>query len=515
MSFNNRWMIRGILTNRTNMHIGVGDVVTRPALLGDEQKPVLIQAVATDVSGRAYIPGSAIKGNLRSWLERNAIPSDIMEKLFGSRDQKKDDAQGGAVEFWDARAVKFDDIALLPPHWDAERLTGVVASVAINRQTGAAADNKLFHQEYVPPGIGFETTITGQNLEDGDIGLLLHALEKGSVGDEPILLGSASANCWGSYSWQLSEIRFIDKKGVERWLNSGTGTTGYNALEALPKERLDELAGLARGYATTVAGKCRLVLGVTLYFESLFLVNDRLRVVNNETADHIPRRNEQNRLILPATAFRGALRSQAERIIRTSGGKACGPEKPCDPITDRDQIKKRCPVCRVFGCGGWRSLLGINDFVATTEPEPIKQEFVAIDRFTGGAADKKKFNALAVPNPVMEGTITLDLAKCAPADLGLLVLLLRDLIEGDITFGFGSAKGYGACRARISACIPDVSLNTLEKSDLLAIIKDAGYELSEASEWQPEPIENERTRNLLTALVEAFNDSLTGEVTNA
>jgi hypothetical protein len=97
----------------------------------------------------------------------------------------------------------------------------------------------------------------------------------------------------------------------------------------------------------------------------------------------------------------------------------------------------------------------------------------------------------------------------------LLVLLLRDLIEGDITFGFGSAKGYGACRARISACIPDVSLNTLEESGLLAIIKDAGYELSEATGWQPEPIEDERTRNLLTALVEAFNDTLTGEVTNA
>lgn len=514
MSFNNRWMIRGILTNRTNMHIGNGEAVTRSALLGDEQKPVLIQAVATDVSGRAYIPGSAIKGNLRAWLERNAIQSDIMEKLFGSRDQEKVDAFGGAVEFWDARAVKLDDIAMLPPHWDAERLTGVVASVAINRQTGAATDNKLFHQEYVPPGVGFAVTITGQDIEDDEIALLLHALENGSAGDEPILLGAASANCWGSYSWRLSEIRFMDKKGVERWLNSGTGTTGYNALEALPRERVDELAGFARGYATTIAGRCRLVLGVTLYFEAPFLVNDRLRVDKNETADHIPRRDEQNRLILPATAFRGALRSQAERIVRTSGGKACGPEKPCDPITDRDQLKKRCPVCRVFGCGGWRSLLGISDFIATTEPKPLKQEFVAIDRFTGGAADKKKFNAQAALNPVMEGTITLDLAKCAPADLGLLTLALRDLIEGDITFGFGSAKGYGACRSQINACIPDVSLKALEESGLLSIIKDAGYELSEATGWQPEPIEDERTRNLLTALVEAFNDTLSGGVTN-
>lgn len=91
-----------------------------------------------------------------------------------------------------------------------------------------------------------------------------------------------------------------------------------------------------------------------------------------------------------------------------------------------------------------------------------RHEMVAIDRFTGGGKEGAKFNVDYVECPTLIGKIYLDLHrlkasklrdskdKLVPAlkpALGLISLLLRDLAEGDIPFGFGVNKGYGQCRA--------------------------------------------------------------------
>src|SRR5439155_26026717 len=142
-----------------------------------------------------------------------------------------------------------------------------------------------------------------------------------------------------------------------------------------------------------------------------------------------------------------------------------------------------CPVCQVFGAPGWRSPLHISAF-KTADPigdeETQTQEFLAIDRFTGGGVEGAKFNATAVYRPTLSGTIGVDLKTLERANvgrwaLGLLTLTLRDLIEGDIRLGFGAAKGYGAVRAK-------TSVNQLPAwTDCPAVFKD---DLRE-DQWQP------------------------------
>jgi hypothetical protein len=75
---------------------------------------------------------------------------------------------------------------------------------------------------------------------------------------------------------------------------------------------------------------------------------------------------------------------------------------------------------------------------------------LAIDRFTGGGADGLKFNAQAVYQPVLSGTLRLDVRRLDLWALGLLALTLRDALEGDLTFGFGASKGYGAGHIRVT-----------------------------------------------------------------
>jgi CRISPR/Cas system CSM-associated protein Csm3 (group 7 of RAMP superfamily) len=209
-------------------------------------------------------------------------------------------------------------------------------------------------------------------------------------------------------------------------------------------------------------------LTVTLKFDSNFLVNDPSQtgkaLPDQEPLHHAPLRDIDNLVLLPPRSFRGAFRSHAEKILRTMGKKACYPDSKsdsCEPIYNKKKgITNLCPACQVFGAPGWRSPFQVTPFKPkSTEAElagsKFSQEFLAIDRFKGGGAESAKFNAESVYRPVLEGQIKLDLTalKGTPAAawaIGLLALTLRDLQEGDITFGFGASKGYGSCEATFS-----------------------------------------------------------------
>src|SRR5712691_139589 len=100
MPFKDRWQIVGTLTTRTPCHIGNGESTKRDALVvegaaGAPKEQVQIAAVATDCQGQAYIPGTALKGNLRAWLKRHNIDPATVEVVFGSEDAGADDAVGG------------------------------------------------------------------------------------------------------------------------------------------------------------------------------------------------------------------------------------------------------------------------------------------------------------------------------------------------------------------------------------------------------------------------------------
>ena len=182
--------------------------------------------------------------------------------------------------------------------------------------------------------------------------------------------------------------------------------------------------------------------------------------------------NEYGIPFVPAKSLRGVLRSRAEMILRTVGLDCATHPGDVTPITTKgkgtdavvslirngsvkDGIKPADLAARLFGFGGWQSPLNVprlNLSEGTPRPEDHHQEFVAIDRFTGGAADGAKFNADLAGATTLEGTLTLDLARLKLVDLecaslGLLALVLRDLAEGDIPIGSGSAKGQGFCTA--------------------------------------------------------------------
>jgi CRISPR/Cas system CSM-associated protein Csm3 (group 7 of RAMP superfamily) len=473
MTFRNRWLIEGFLTTKSPLHIGCGDTVTRSSLK-DGETPIEIAAVATDVHSRPYIPGSTLKGNMRAWMKDNGVPARVIEQIFGSEDTKNKNACGGKCEFLNAYTAENIDHKRTAPYRDRQRLTGVTASVAIDRHTGTASEQKLFHIEFVPPGVTFKVRVTGQDLNDDDsadneILPLLFALEKGFSADIPVTLGSSIANGWGQCEWRLGDIRMIDAEGVKDWLDQGAPAVGYDALQSLYSSRIEDLRRKARGYGSAPSEEV-LRLNVTLVFESNFLVNDRSRTKKAipetedlKPPDHAPLVNCSDRVLLPASSIRGAFRGQAEKILRTLKGTdaACYQSSSrslglpqCETVEGMDDIASLCPACKLFGAQGWRAPVEFSDFVSIDNGTLCTQQFVAIDRFTGGGAEGFKFDAQSSFRPVLGGSISIHMQRLDRAGAcgwgpAVIALTLRDLMEGDITLGFGSSKGYGVCSAKV------------------------------------------------------------------
>jgi len=59
--FQNRYVVRGIIVAETPIHIGAGNESMNPVEPDN--------SVIKDKDGKPYIPGSSLKGALRSWLE--------------------------------------------------------------------------------------------------------------------------------------------------------------------------------------------------------------------------------------------------------------------------------------------------------------------------------------------------------------------------------------------------------------------------------------------------------------
>lgn len=478
MIFDNRWMIVGRLTTSSPLHIGNGDITDdRKSLVSKKRDPtgniveerIEVTAIGTDRNGRPYIPGSSLKGNLRALASMLQLPT--AEELFGSEDPELKTSVGGKAEFYDAQAIQNSpSFTYSPPHWEAARMTGVTASVALDRLTKTASEERLFHQEFVPPGVSFEVVISGQNFSEAELIDLLWLLNGFNSGTAK--LGAGTGNGGGLMRWELTDLKRMTKADVADWLEKGAMMTGYAALDSISASERQTLVAKASSLRSITTQLDTLTINVRLDFQSNFLVNDPSRTgkLDQGKAGHEPLLNAYGKLLLPASSMRGAFRSQAEKIVRTIGNEQCacylndrGMRKACTAIDGskelNQELKRLCPICQLFGAAGWRAPIKFSDFTSTDavrEDELFQQEFVAIDRFTGGGAEQKKFNARSVYRPSLSGTISLELNRVSKfaADgwpLGLLTLVLRDLIEGDVRLGLGAAKGYGTAQLTIES----------------------------------------------------------------
>ena len=453
-------------------------------------EPFLIGGVDTDAgvdvspmfngAGDVLVPGTSLAGVLRSWITANCAdisPLDI-DNIFG-----------GIGDYSGASRIRIDDVALRSVSPGGILLSNI-DGVGIDRYTGAAAHGVKFDQTVVAgePIGDLRIVCEVSELEDPLLSSAHKALQIiASVLSQPTLrLGRGTTKGFGLFSAQNVSIQLqrATQDGLFQRL-SGSGETIDLAIpdaKALSQSTRIDIEFASIGGVFTKASTAGTIVDV------------------------IPRvepRGGFAELILPATSIRGVLRSEAERIVRTLLSIQMSPEAShidqvrvplvdamfgasptTKDVTDQSvvstedtMIGKACvstsaafaPIC---DWDQWQNLLAIatrkksssendrtnaeQELVKATAGIPLEfSHHVALDRWTGAAADKMLYTVLEPTSGQWSGLrLELDENRLGERYLpafALLVHTLQSLHAGDIGLGWGTYRGHGTIQiTRIS-----------------------------------------------------------------
>lgn len=502
-------------------------VVTSPLAVGGlGQAGELV--IARDGAGRPYVPGSSLAGCLRSLTARaldtkglrgqlrdgqdKAQAQTVTDQLFGYSTRQGDGGLASPLRVMDAPI-------------DGARL-GRRDGVAIDRWAGAAADNLLFSREVIEPGATLplwvevevpDTEIKGSTSEglaaqSSTIDALMPALAA-VLKEQGLTVGAAGSRGLGRLrvdNLRLLRLDLSQRAQLALWWKTRANPT---LPEPLPPELLRAPEGVALGEEQRFTFRVHWhPLGPILVKSGQEGPDIRQMPLTVRCVDG------QYRAALPGSSIRGALRSHAERIIRSI--------RPFEePISDKflEQIQVEV-VSELFGRARSRSEgpakeralargaltvldclhrqalatppLGLTDEHGRSEDAPEGWQVrsrIAVDRFTGGALDSALFKVMepaweprgaALWEPI---TLTVDLHRLASGTdtklpalaMGLLSLLLRDLAEGELPLGFGTRQGMGrVVVTRVEAVGAGLAVN-----DILA--EDEGWS-AKLNEWEEE-----------------------------
>lgn len=414
---------------------------------------VVDMPLATDGQGRLVIPGSTWAGVLRAFANRMFDDEPKIEAVFGPRQ-----VDGGHA----SRLTTFDS-----PIPGGQPLM-VRSGVGIDRRSGTAAPGLLYDRVVVPPGRTIDLHLRYEGPTDPVVEQLLSRVA--AVG---LRVGASTGR-------GLGRLECIEVQRTRAELDSRS-------------QVLSLLAGRTR--PTTMepsAGRTPATIRMVLTWRP------RRPVIVGDT-DHgvglLPSMTHTTDgtlvPVLPGTSVKGTVRSTAERVVRTLLPGV--PEPDTDAVASMDALAQAVPVLEfLFGSRRRAGALGITDTIAhqpavgqddwqrytsgqdTTPPTGFAQRtHVAIDRWTGGAADGLLYTVLE-PAAWSWSPIELELdttrlrtpaGSAVRAGVLLLGVVLAELVEGGFGFGHATGRGLGdievqgiAVHGTTAAGLPDFTV---------------------------------------------------------
>lgn len=480
-SVRERWIVTGTLVLDTPAHFGSGedDDASDMALLLDE------------ISDAPLLPGTSIAGALRNYLREielgDGVPfpqrrKDVKRKddkelekelererglkttlLFGS--YRGDDDNEGAQ----SPLVVHDSVGV------ASAVT-LRDGVAIDGKTRTAADDKKFDIQLLSAGttfpLRFELIVGNPPKSDDDpseyrarllqgLATALHGLSSGEI-----TLGARKRRGFGqchvkTWSVQQYDLTSTSKTGLLQWLVSERKKPAewYDAAPVRQDKdicrALDKNVQLmARKNAQRVTLEAEFALDGAIMIRSGFGAADEnpdmvhLHAYHADSAERVP--------VIPGTSWAGVMRHRAIQIGRTLAPN--GVDKPIKELVNDlfgpEKVEKDSVNARA-------SRISIAES-AIINGQSLVQTRVKIDRFTGGAAESALFEeepvygddnttvklTLTIRPPAPDWLLEAHQAQVDGAEVGLLLLLLKDLWTGDLRIGGEASVGRGRLRGK-------------------------------------------------------------------
>jgi CRISPR/Cas system CSM-associated protein Csm3 (group 7 of RAMP superfamily) len=397
---------------------------------GDAESPTDIALLRDSVSDCALLTGASIAGALRNYLREyqhgyglEEQKGDRATRLFGGTRRDPDGEQSPLI-INDAISSTIPTVELRD-------------GVEIEAITGTAKPGHKYDLELLAAGTKF--TLSFELLVEKDkkpveqqalincLALALEGLERGEI-----RIGMKKRRGFGRChvkEWQVWNFNLEDASDRTSWLNFEHWRTGL-----LPDRKTYSSIATALGVSLENQDDRRDRFLIHATFQ---LVGSLLIRSGQDSTGRAPdvvhlkshRPNETNPVsVLSGTSLAGVLRHRAERIVKTLGS--------CSPIVDK-------LFGFVVGKESQASRLVVHEKIIENATDLV-QNRIAIDRFTGGAYH----GALFEEQPIFGGDetrvyIELELRNPKDYEIGLLLLLLKDLWTSDLPVGGESSIGRG------------------------------------------------------------------------
>jgi CRISPR/Cas system CSM-associated protein Csm3 (group 7 of RAMP superfamily) len=426
-----RWVIEGDLVLQTPTHLGNGDtdgIVDMPLLLDE-------------ATGRALLPGTSLAGALRNYLrerrhgfEQRAADA-LIEALFGG-EKGNDEGNQSALIIDDALGA-MPQIELR----DGVRIDPITRTAKIDVDNGILRGYK-YDLQLLEAGTTFPLRMelllsrgNDQQQMKQMLALALHGLEAGEVA-----IGLRKRRGFGVCRverWRVTRYDFTKPTDLLAWLAEDHPDWKFAPGDQRSGQHIADLLGVSLERVEDRRNLCRIhahfIIDGSLLIRAGFGEQDR----GPDTVHlHSVRPGGARKPVLSGTSLAGALRHRAGRILRTVGNSEWAMQKldnmfgPAE-ITGGNKQKARS------------SRLIVSETVIEN-PVSLVQNRIRIDRFTGSVHGTGLFNE----QPVFgknDTLVAIDLTFRNPqdAEIGLLLLLLKDLWTGDLPLGGEIGIGRG------------------------------------------------------------------------
>ena len=465
-----RIVFSGHIVLEEPLHIGSGEQE-----VDEIDLPLLVDAS----SGAPMLTGDALGGYLRSQLHqrlggyRNVLGLEeednmLLSALFGSERMQEDTRQGVLI---------VDDAYGTIP----EGLHMIVREgIKVNKKWGTAEDKKFFERLCWPPGtcfdISFELLITADYvaLRGALIGAMLSILQ--NMAEDGGLIGARTRRGFGLARLKKVSIQHFDlqvKQGALAWLlrEQAPRALAVENIDASFIQKTQEFFGELilledrRSYLSLMAT-------FRLAPESGILIGGaegaRIVIENTETMTSADRSHVHSPVfdqgtvrwlpVVPGSTL-GALRARAYKIVRTLLNGKQGDEN----LKRTLRAKGAYFIEQLFGPefkeeisqfideeqDAWASRIAMREAKIERGDTGKVQHHVSLDRHSQGPVEGALYNVnplLGQAEQDVEGTrITLDILIENPVEeeIGLLLLLLKDLWTGDLPLGADRNEGMG------------------------------------------------------------------------
>jgi CRISPR/Cas system CSM-associated protein Csm3 (group 7 of RAMP superfamily) len=413
-----RVQIEGTLVLETPAHLGNGDADALTDM------PLLLDRV----TGKPLLTGTSIAGALRAYLREvehgyGVIerPYDRAQQLFGYVRKIPDRVSGSeSIQSW----LLVDDALGTTPGVE------IRDGVSLDAATRTAEDKKKYDIELLQAGTTFDISLGLLISEDNQgadllqsLALVLHGLEAGEIG-----LGMRKHRGLGQCSvteWRVRRYPVTTKQGLLAWLDADPGNEQGGA-------KIYALLNLEPAIAD--AREC-FTLDATFALENSLLIRSGSGAPDGPDMAHLQSYRDGEAVpILSGTSLAGVVRARAQRIANTL----------------LPEVDAKALVNGMFGKDIEHAAdKPTGSRVITHETEvrgnlDLVQSRVKIDRFTGGAYPQALFSEQPLfGGPESEVRVKLELRSPKPAEIGLLLLVLKDLWTGDLPLGGESSVGRG------------------------------------------------------------------------